>query len=61
MKQPCQRDCPKRKPGCGATCPDWSKWVAWKEQEYKKRLMNAQIGYALEDGWKRKGRTLTQK
>lgn len=61
MKQPCQRDCSRRCPGCGATCPDWAKWEAWKEQEYKKRLMKAEVGYALEDGWKRKGRTLTQK
>lgn len=60
MKQPCSRDCSRRKPGCGATCPDWAKWEAWKKQQYKKRLMTVEVGHTIEDGWKRKGSKLKQ-
>lgn len=59
MKQPCQRDCPKRQPGCGATCPDWAKWEAWKEQEYNERLMKSKVMDAIVDGRRRCGKLVT--
>ena len=37
MKQPCKRDCPDRRAGCGATCPEWEKYVKWRNAEYEKR------------------------
>jgi hypothetical protein len=37
MKQPCPRDCPDRVAGCGATCPKWRKYVAWRNAEYERR------------------------
>jgi hypothetical protein len=56
MKQPCQRDCPKQKPGCGATCPDWAKWEEWKKQEYKARFEKMQVADAIFDGRRRCGK-----
>lgn len=56
MTQPCKRDCPRRCAGCGATCPDWAKWVAWKEQEYKARFEKMQVTDAIFDGRRRCGK-----
>ena len=36
-KQPCPRDCPRREPGCGVTCPDWKEYVEARDAEYEVR------------------------
>lgn len=30
-------DCPRRKPGCGATCPEWARYVEARDAEYDRR------------------------
>lgn len=42
MKQPCKRDCPRRVPGCGATCPDWQKYVKERNAKYDERRLNSE-------------------
>lgn len=37
MKQPCARDCPDRKAGCGTTCEKWQAYVKERDAEYEKR------------------------
>ena len=36
-EHPCKKDCPDRAPGCGATCPDWQKYVKERNAEYEQR------------------------
>ena len=38
MEQPCPRDCPDRKPGCGANCEKWQQYVAARNAAYEARL-----------------------
>lgn len=38
MKQPCERDCPDRKAGCGATCEKWQAYVKERDAEYERRV-----------------------
>lgn len=35
--QPCKKDCPRRSAWCGATCPDWQKYVKERDAEYEER------------------------
>lgn len=42
MKNPCYNpvtgeDCPRRKPGCGAHCKEWNKYVAKRDGIYQAR------------------------
>ena len=37
MKQPCEKDCPKRTAECKKTCPDWEKFEKEKFENYKLR------------------------
>lgn len=34
---PCGRDCPRREPGCGATCEAWLAYEAERNAGYDKR------------------------
>ncbi len=36
-QQPCTPNCPKRCPGCGATCKDWSDYVTDRNAGYEER------------------------
>lgn len=36
-QQPCARDCPERKAGCGTTCERWQKYVKARNAEYEER------------------------
>ena len=56
MKQPCDRNCPERKPGCGSVCPRWAEWEAWKKQEYRRRLKEAEVTTAVFEGRVRCGK-----
>lgn len=56
MKQPCPRDCPKRAPGCGSSCPDWAEYLKWREKEYKNRLEAMKVNDAVVDGRRRCGK-----
>ena len=38
MKQPCERDCPDRKAGCGATCEKWKAYVEERNAQYEERV-----------------------
>ena len=40
-EQPCPRDCPERKAGCGATCERWQAYVKQRNAEYDERYRNA--------------------
>lgn len=55
MKQPCHRDCPKRKPGCGATCPDWAAYIKERDEEYQRRHRMCKINEIREDSVRRMG------
>ena len=37
LKPPCEKDCPDRKAGCGATCASWKEYEAKRNAEYKRR------------------------
>ena len=36
-EQPCKRDCPERKAGCGTTCERWQAYVKKRNADYEKR------------------------
>lgn len=38
MKQPCERDCPDRSAGCGATCEKWQAYVKERNAGYEERV-----------------------
>lgn len=41
-KAPCERDCPERKPGCGAVCEKWIQYTAEREKWYAAKLKESQ-------------------
>ncbi len=40
MKQPCPRDCPDRKAGCGTNCEKWQKYVKERNAKYEAEQHN---------------------
>lgn len=53
MKNPCydtatKTDCPRRCAGCAVECPDWQKFIAEKEQFYKKRMADHDVASAID-------------
>ena len=50
MKQPCEKDCPDRKAGCGATCPKWEKYVKWRNAQYEERKEKWDMDKMVFDG-----------
>lgn len=42
LKPPCEKDCPDRKPGCGADCAAWKSYIEKRNAEYanRKRLFD---------------------
>lgn len=46
---PCGRDCPRREPGCGATCEAWLAYEAERNAGYDKRAARGKrkIGGAM--------------
>jgi hypothetical protein len=50
---PCERDCPRRAPGCGATCPEWAEYLKRREKDYANRLQIANVSAARSDGYRR--------
>lgn len=49
-QQPCAKDCPRRAPGCGATCKDWYDYVAERDAKYKERLTRHTADQVLYEG-----------
>lgn len=44
MKSPCydpvsKVDCPRRSAGCSVGCPDWANYIAERDLEYKRRMV----------------------
>ena len=37
MKNPCEKDCPRRNGECHATCEDYAAYAAWREELRAKR------------------------
>lgn len=60
MENPCfntrnGEDCPRRKPGCGAHCKEWARYISKRDGIYKIRKDNEEIdSYAIEMVNKRK-------
>jgi hypothetical protein len=46
LKQPCEQECPDRKPGCGASCEKWKAYVAKRNEEYQRRAVESEKGRA---------------
>lgn len=40
---PCGRDCPRRGPGCGATCEAWLAYEAERNAGYDKRVETSDL------------------
>jgi hypothetical protein len=55
MKPPCVKDCPHRHGGCAASCPEWAKYVEKRNQDYARRLQDAEITTAVCEGRIRRG------
>ena len=53
--QSCDRDCPDRCPGCGATCPKWAEHVKARDAEYRRRKAEAEVISARIEGGQRRG------
>ena len=53
MKNPCfdqktKTDCPKRHPGCGATCSEWKEYEESKKAVYENRMIQSSMnGYEV--------------
>jgi hypothetical protein len=47
IKTPCPRDCPGRRPGCGATCEKFQKHRAECEERYKRNAEQVMINDVL--------------
>lgn len=46
LKNPCKQDCPRRKGGCAAECPEWIEYETEKFRRYAERqarLTNNQV------------------
>ena len=41
---PCTKDCPRRKPGCGAECPEWQEYLKRREKKYEARAEGGRLG-----------------
>ena len=61
MKQPCQKDCPKREVGCASHCPEWAEYVEWRNKDYERRIALCKQSEAITDGFMRCGKKLGQK
>lgn len=55
MKQPCEKDCPRRRGGCAVDCPDWAKYVEQRTKDFARRLQEADIATAVCEGRIRRG------
>ena len=54
MKSPCRdratgADCPKRRAGCAATCPEWAEYVEERDKAYKARARQSDIDHYAND------------
>nr|DAE45835.1 MAG TPA: hypothetical protein [Caudoviricetes sp.] len=47
---PCGRDCPRRGPGCGATCEAWLAYEAERNAGYDKRAKIVDISQMTDGG-----------
>lgn len=47
---PCGRDCPRREPGCGATCEAWLAYEAERNAGYDKRAKIIDISQMTDGG-----------
>lgn len=57
VQPPCVRDCPGRKPGCGAECEKWQEYITKREALYKQRHLECITNGAIADGYRRMGGT----
>ena len=48
-EHPCKKDCPDRAAGCGATCPDWQKYVKERDAEYEQRKKQHELNQMFFD------------
>lgn len=46
---PCGKDCPRREPGCGATCEPWQAYEAERNAGYEKRTQVSSL-HQMTDG-----------
>lgn len=47
LKHPCRSengDCPRRKCGCSADCPEWAAWVRFREADREAKRKFNEIG-----------------
>lgn len=56
MKPPCfdektKTDCPRRKPGCGATCEKWQEYMVEREKVYEARKNLCEIGASIKESY----------
>lgn len=54
MKSPCRdratgADCPRRKAGCAANCPDWAEYVDERNKAYKVRAQISDISHSANE------------
>ena len=48
-EHPCKQDCPNRSAECRLTCPDWEKYTAERDADYKKpRIVASYNNYVIE-------------
>lgn len=59
-KNPCHRDCPKRRPGCGSNCKEWAKWHEALEAEKQSMKKQCQISAYQVEVIKKKERGYTR-
>ena len=45
LTPPCQKVCPDRKPGCGATCEAWKEYAEKRKELYDRRRKNAEVNH----------------
>lgn len=55
MRQPCDRNCPDRAAVCAVSCPRWAAYVKSRDEEYKRRLDDANVVSAYVEGSIRRG------
>ena len=60
-KAPCGRDCPDRKPGCGAVCEKWKQYEAERDAWYKAKFQDSERLKLPVRGQKRKDNAPTLK
>lgn len=56
VKQPCQKDCSRRNPGCAVNCPDWAEYVKRRDAFYHQKAEENRVSDAIHDGCQRRAK-----